>query len=130
MRSCSSVVDLRQTNLPQGRSGPAADTGAAPQQPHGGHFDGTPGSPGMQRWVGVLDLADGLDAILLDPDETLTIHDDRTKLENAYLNDVTDLPAGLTLVAYGPTPNVPEPGTLALLGISLAVLAASRWRRQ
>ena len=47
----------------------------------------------MQLWVGVLDLADGLDAILLDPDETLTIHDDRTQLENAYLNDVTDLPA-------------------------------------
>ena len=96
-------------------------------------YDSVVDSNGMALYVGILELADGLNAILLDPGELLTIYFDQSKRENAYLLAALEtgrVPAGLTLVAYGaPTPSVPEAPTLPLLVIGLAGLATASRRR-
>ena len=96
-------------------------------------YDSVVDNNGMALYVGILELADGLNAILLDPDELLTIYFDQSKRENAYLLAALEtgrVPAGLKLVAYGaPTPSVPEAPTLPLLVIGLAGLATASRRR-
>jgi hypothetical protein len=81
----------------------------------------------MALYVGILDLADGLDAILLGSGELLTIYFDRSARENQYLVAAMNsgqVPTGLTLVGYGSPPSgVPEPSTPLLLVAGLALLA-------
>lgn len=92
-------------------------------------FDSTPGISGMVLWLDVLDLADGLNAILLDPGELLTIHFDPNNPGNQWLVDLGYGNGVLTLASTLP-PGVPEPSTLALLSLCLAGLAAARRRGQ
>jgi hypothetical protein len=88
----------------------------------------------MALYVGILELADGLNAIVLDPEELLTIYFDQSKSENAYLlaalGNPGTLPKGLALVAYGgSTPSVPESPTLPLLVVGLAGMVLARLQR-
>jgi T5SS/PEP-CTERM-associated repeat protein len=97
-------------------------------------YDSVVTNNGMALCVGILELADGLNAILLDPGELLTIYFDRSKRENAYLlaalENQSGLPKGLTLVAYGaPIAAVPEAPTLPLLALGLAGIAMVRRQR-
>ena len=97
-------------------------------------YDSVVANNGMALYVGILDLADGLNAILLDAGELLTIYFDRSKSENSYLlaalENPSGLPRGLTLVAYGaPTPSMPEAPTLPLLFLGFAGIAVVRRQR-
>jgi hypothetical protein len=97
-------------------------------------YDSNPASAKPALYVRVFSFSGNLDAnsFLLPGGTSLTIYYDQTAPENQPLINALaglQLPAGLTFTGYGSTQGAPEPGTLALLGLGLAGLVASRRRK-